>query len=327
MFSRNKGMFWVGLLVIVFSLSATMALAAPKEIRFGYLVADLHSPAVMIMKEKKLLEAAGFTAKWSEFLAGSYLMQDMAAGSINFGTCGAVPAMITHAQGVKMAVLASVNGEGSSLVVTDNIKTIKDLDGKKIGTPGTGSIQDAMIAQLATANNIRIQRMSMKVSDMPLFLDKKEIDGFIAWAPHPSRAVALGYGHELLTSHDMMPGHQCCVLLTTEKTLKEDPETVEALLKVYLEAYRWFLDNQDESVAIMAKSTGMDENIVRAALKTVKYPYPPFVNTASMKSMAADLIEQDKIVNVKVADLDAFIKSLYRPELLEKLTNTKAPAE
>jgi len=302
------------------------AFAAAKEIRFGYIAADqLHSPAVLVMKEKQLLEAAGFSVTWSEFLAGAFVMQDMVAGAINFASCGAVPTMIAHAQGVKLAILASANQEGSSLVVNHAIKTVKDLHNKQIGTPGIGSLQDAIVVQMAADNGIRVRRRAMKVSDMPLFLQQGEIDGFIAWAPHPARAVERRFGHELLSSQAIMPGHQCCVLVTRADTVQNDPDTVNKLLRAYLDAYRWFLDNQDETVKMMAKAIGIQENIVRAALKTVKYPYPPYCNVASMRSMARGLVETDKITTVKAADLAPFIQDLYRPELLEKISGAKQP--
>jgi NitT/TauT family transport system substrate-binding protein len=163
----------------------------------------------------------------------------------------------------------------------------------------------------------------MQVSNMPFFLQKNVIDGFIAWAPHPAEALEHKFGHELFTSHDLMPNHQCCVLVTKESIVQNDPETVSKLLKVYLDAYKWFLDNQEESIRLAAKNTGVGESVVRRALKTVKYPYPPYCNVASMQSMAQSLVETGRITTVKEADLAPFIKSLYRSELLEKTLDSK----
>lgn len=298
-------------------------LAAQKTINFGYLVADqLHSPAVMVIKQKKLFEAAGLTVNWKEYLAGAYAMQDMASGAIEFATSGCVPAMITDAQGVKLAILASSNAEGSSLVVSKKITKVSDLDGKKIGTPGIGSIQDAMVAQLAAVNKINIKRMTMKVSDMPLFLSKGEIDGFIAWAPHPSRAVSQGFGHILLNSHEMMPGHQCCVLITTDKMLKDDNDTVKKIVKIYLDAYKWCLDNQKEAIAMVAQATGMTEDVVADAMKTVKYPFPPYPDIPSMEKMAIGLIETGKMTTVTLDGVKKFVEGIYRPEILNSLVNS-----
>lgn len=306
-------------------LSGT-ASAVQKEIRIGYLVADqLHSPAVMVMKQRKMLEEAGFNVKWNEFLAGSYVMQEMASGSLDFASCGTAPIAITHAQGVKLNILASGNQEGSALVVAQDVKSIKDLDGKNVGTPGTGSIQDAMIAQIAKEHDIRIRRISMKVSDMPLFLQKREIEAFIAWEPHTARAVAQKFGKILYTSHDMMPDHQCCVLVAPAAKVQQDPELVKQVMKVYLDAYKWFLDHPEESIQMMVKATGMSEDIIRTAIKNCKYPEIPYCNEASIVSMADGLIATKKIVNVKKEQVGEFMTSLYNPTFVEQLTGTKRP--
>jgi len=322
---RWKAMVWTVALSCACLLGgAGVSNAAEKEIRFGYLVADqLHSPAVMVMKERKMLEAKGFKVNWGEFLAGAYLMQEMASGSLDFGSCGAVPVMITRGQGVDAIILAGANAEGSSLVVKDSIKTVKDLDGMNIGTPGIGSIQDALVETVARDNKIKVTRKSMKVSDMPIFLQKGEIDGFIAWAPHPARAVDLKYGHELLTSHDVFPGHQCCVLVTKGALLKEDAKTVRTVLQTYLEAYQWFRGHTDEAIQMVMKNTGMSEQVVRNAMKTVQYPDPPYVDLPSMKQMAKGLVESGKLQAKMISDMDGFMNTLYQPQLLQELLGKK----
>jgi len=314
-----------GLLIILLSVVALLtiglqgpAVADDNSIVFGYLVADqLHNPAPMIMKEFKLLEKQGLKVKWGEFLAGAYLMQHLASGEVDFGTCGAVPTMITRGRGVNVVILAGSNTEGSSVIVKDSIKTVKDLDGKAIGTPGIGSIQDAMISDIARKNNIKIRHKYMKVSDMPVFLKKGEIDGFIAWAPHPARAVSFGYGHILLTSANMMAGHQCCVLVAKGQLLKQKPGVVRKVVAAYMEAFDWFRKHRNQAIAMMAKRTGMDEKMIRAALKSVKHPYPPYADVASMKVMAEGLIKGGKILPGAVKNLDQFVKGLYHPEFLE----------
>ncbi len=312
-------------LIILLSVVALMlagltgpALAEDNEITFGYLVADqIHEPAPMIMKKLNLLEKQGLKVKWGEFMAGAYLMQHMASGEVNFGTCGAVPTMITRGRGVNVVILAGSNTEGSGIIVKDSIKTVKDLDGKAIGTPGIGSIQDAMVSDLARKNHIKIHHKYMKVSDMPVFLKKGEIDGFIAWEPHPSRSVDFGYGHILLTSTDLMPGHQCCVLAAQGEMLTKRPEVVRKVVAAYMEAFKWFLSHRDEAIAMMVQATGMKESIVRNAMKSVKHPYPPYADVPSMKLMAQGLITGGKIQASAVPNLDQFIKGLYHPEFLE----------
>ena len=180
-----------------------------------------------------------------------------------------------------------------------------------------------MVAQLLKDNNVNARRMSMKVSDMPLFLDKGEISAFVAWQPHCARAVANNFGKILYTSHDMMPGHQCCVLAALQSTVKKDPELVKTFMKVYLEAYKWYLENPDESCKMVMKATGMTEDVVRTAMKGVLYPPVPYVNDKSIAYMVEGLIATKKITAIKKEQIADFVNDLYNPSFLEALTTTK----
>lgn len=297
--------------------------ASGMEITIGYLVASqLHNPIEMIMREKKLLEAEGIKVKWNEFIAGAYLMQHMASGEVDFGTLGVVPVMISKSQGINVVMLAGSNTEGSALVASLDIKSIKDLDGKKIGTPGIGSLQDNMLRMLARKNNIKIQQMGLNVSDMPIFLSKKEIDGFIAWEPHPSRAVDSGYGHLLATSHDMLPGHQCCVFVAKGELIRKNPELVRKVIKVYVKTFDHYFDllkkNPEELIDLTAKYTGMSKKVIEMSMKTLQIPYPPYANVPDLKLQAEGLIKDGKITKVSVTNVDNFIASIYDPSFVNE---------
>jgi NitT/TauT family transport system substrate-binding protein len=249
----------------------------------------------------------------------------MASDTIDFANCGTAPIIINQSQGLDLDILAGSNQEGTSLVVVDSIKSVMDLDGRTIATPGLGSIQDAMLARLAMENDISIERTTMDVSDMPDFLQKEEIDGFIAWAPHPAIAATQKFGHELLTSKDMMPGHQCCVLVTKSATSQNDRDTASKVLEVYLDAYKWFLENRDESIQMIVKATGTSEAVINQAITAVEYSYPPDCNTESMRSVAQGLIDAGRITALNETEIDDFIMDIYKPELMETITKTKRP--
>ena len=55
------------------------------------------------------------------------------------------------------------------------------------------------------------------------------------------------------------------------------------------------------------------------AMKTVKYPFPPYVNMPSVKVMTEGLVETGKVEKDRVTDMDAFVKAIYKPEILEEM--------
>lgn len=317
--ARSKALALLGVAACAGLLgSGSAAGAAEQEITYGYLVANVHDPYVMIMKEQKLLDAEGLKVKWGEYLAGASLMQFMASGELDFGILGVVPTMITRGQGVDVVMLASANSEGSGLVVKPAIKELKDLDGATIGTPGIGSIQDAMLDLVAKRNGLRIQHKSMKVSDMALYLSKGEIDGFIAWEPIPANAVALGYGRMLATSRDILPDHQCCVLVARGGLIKKEPDTVRKVMRAFMKAFAFNKSNPGDVLTFEEKYTGMPRKTLETAMTNVTFPDPPFVNLSSVKEQAEGLIGSGKIQKDAVKDLDAFLEGLYDPSFLNE---------
>lgn len=314
--------FAAGLVLLVGGAVPTADAAEP--LHFGYLVADqLHSPGPMIMKEKGFLKDEGFDVKWSEFLAGAFAMQHFSSGEVDVVSCGAVPVMIARGSGTNVVMIASANTEGSALVVLPEIKSVKDLAGQKVGSPGLGSIQDAMLSMVEKKHNIKIQHVPIKVSDMPIYLQRKEIKGFIAWEPHAGRAVDMGYGRILLTSYDMLPGHQCCVLSVQGKMIKENPDKVKRIMRAYLRALDYANKNPEETLKLMAKYTNLSENVVKTARKIVKNPSPPFVDKKSLMEMGQLLIDTGKIEKGRVPDLNKLIVEVYNETFLKEALGGK----
>ena len=317
----------IGLLLVLgftFLLGFQIAAgAAEKEVKFGYLVANIHDPFAVIMKEKKYMEAEGLKAKWGEYLAGANLMQHVASGEVDFAVLGVPPIMIARSQGVDVIILAGTNTEGSGLVVNPSIKQVKDIDGKTIGTPGIGSIQDAMLTVFEKKHNIKVKHKPVKVSDMALFLQKGEIDGFISWEPFPTNAVELGYGHMIATSHDIMPEHQCCAFITRGELIRKDPDTVRKVMRAYMKAFDFNRKNAAEVIELEEKVTGMSKKVLNKAVRNVKFPNPPFLHVPSTKELAEGLISSGKIQPENVKDVDKFLGDLYNPSFLkEYITST-----
>lgn len=292
--------------------------AAKEPMAFGHLVAaQIHEPVPMIMEEMKLLDKEGYEAKFPEFLAGAFAMQHFAAGEMDAVTAGCPPIMIARAAGTDIVILASSNTEGSRIIASPDIKKVEDLAGKKVGTPGLGSIQDALLTMVEKKMKMKVMHVPIKVSDMPIYLSKKEIAAFIAWEPICSNAVDMGYGHNLYTSKEIFPGHQCCVFAIRGKWIREKPEKVQRLTKMYLENMRYFQKNLDEMLKIISRKTKISEKVLRESMKAVGYPDPPYVNMESMKVFAKELIDAKKIETAKVPDVDKFLADIYNDKFIK----------
>ena len=291
------------------------------ELRVGHLLADeLHQPGWCVAEELGYIEEEGFKAVHFEYAHGPEEMLHFAAGELDVAYVGAVPFLRARAKGVDIVAVASSNTEGSALVVSAEIKSVKDLDGKRIGTPGIGTIQNYMLNVVEEKWGVKLERRHYKVTELIKLFEKGEIDGYIAWEPHASRAVYMGIrgAHILLTSRDLLPGHQCCVVAVRGDWIRERPDLVLRIVRWHVKAMKWVNEHPEEAEKVIARYSGLDIELIKMAHRIVKHPYPPYLHLESMKIMLRGLIEAGDLTPEEVGDLDEFLREAVDQSFIEQ---------
>ncbi len=294
----------------------------PMSLRVGHLLADqLHQPGWVVAKEENYFAEEGFEVVPREYPYGSVEMEYFAAGELDVAYVGAVPFLSARAAGVDAIAVASSNTEGSSLVVEEEIQDVSDLDGKIIGSPGIGSIQDYMLDKVKADNNITFSVHRASVTLLPEKFSTGEIDGYIAWEPHATRAVVEGIrgAHALLTSHDILEGHQCCVVAVRGEWVREAPHIVRRIIRWHMKAMKWVLEHPQDAENLIANYSRLSIDLVEAAHPIVKHPYPPLVDVSSCEIMLDGQISAGKIKSEDVPNIDEFLSEAINNSFVESL--------
>lgn len=307
-------------IILIVSLGTATAIYAtglltppPKvKVRIGYLTGDLHHLALHVAVAKNYFSQYGIEYELYEYINGPTLMQHFVVGELDFAYVGTPPALTARASGIGSnatslpVVIGSANLEGSALVVNPYvIKSVFDLNNKKIGTPGSGTIQDVLISTYARNNNLTITKYPGRISDLPIQYERGEIDGFIGWEPYPSIAVYKYNASILLTSHDMMPGHQCCVLVVSDKFLASHPEIVDKIVLIHRTAIDFINSNPNEAKQIAMNVTKLPLPVIDLAFSHMSFSKS--VNVDSVRSFLIDMIRLGIIRNVDIGQVDSFI--------------------
>jgi NitT/TauT family transport system substrate-binding protein len=291
---------------------------APPVVRIGHLSADLHQVPFFLAYSKGWYQEEGIALIRKEYLYGMPEMTAFMRGDLDAGYVGVVPALIAKSQGADLVAIASSNLEGSAIVAKQGIRDVKDLEGKKVGTPGMGSIQDAMMRMVAKRFNITVDIKHYRFSDLPILLEKGEIDAFIDWEPFCAEAVVKGTGYVIYTSEDILPGHQCCILYVSGKMLKEQPDLVKKILKVHVRVLRDVKETSpEEAMKLFSEMTGRPIGTIQEAWKRMKWGY--YVDEESTKIFVKSLIEDKMIDPEKVPEVDTFVKSFIDRKTLEEV--------
>jgi NitT/TauT family transport system substrate-binding protein len=138
-----------------------------------------------------------------------------------------VPFMQYVARGGDVRIVMSVTKGNAPIIGKKQYKSVKDLDGKKVGSPGIGTIHDAVLGYIEQSMNIKYEHVPAKITDVAIMIQKGEVEAFIGWEPASAQAVAqapdlLHYVQRL----PPIPNSESLQLAFTPAYVKGNPETV-----------------------------------------------------------------------------------------------------
>ena len=292
------------------------ALAQPKVVRLGDIVAaDLVYVAPALAQEKGFFSEEGLEIKRSIYPNGPAVSQHMASGELDAGMAATFVLLTAKAQGVDLKLVMSLTKDNAPLAVKKDIKTFKDLNGKRIGTPGLGTVHDINLNYVEKTNGVTVKHVYGKITDLLTYFEKGEIDGFVGWEPVVGEAVYRLNAHYLAKS--MRPGSESQALAVTSKFLKEQPDSVYRLVRAYLKGIRQFDQNFDEAVALVAKRLQKPSDLVRLSYPQVTIN-KPYIERASTIEALQIAIEQKKVRKEAVGDPTAFVDSAIDESVLKR---------
>jgi NitT/TauT family transport system substrate-binding protein len=239
---------------------------ARTRVRLGgitYTAADAAGPYAAL--KQSYFQEEGIDPVLSTHANGPLVLQKMTAGDVDVAISTAIsPFFQAVASGVDLIWIASSTKGNSGLVVHPSIKSIRDLDGKRIGVAGLGTSQDALLSNLEQKNGIKIKHVYGPVNNLVGFMQKGEIEGFTSW--HPALEIARRQVGAVYLMKAMLPGAESLGIMVPRAFAQKNPTIVVGLLRAHLRGIRYFQQNRDEYVRWVAEREGIDADVVRAVV-------------------------------------------------------------
>lgn len=269
----------MALLFVAAFAFATGCTSGGKTLSFGY-QPSTHQISYMAAAEKgwwtEDLAAFGVDKiEDHEFPTGAPEMQAMLAGELDVAYVGAAPVISAIANGLDAKIVASVNINGSDLVVATGIpyETPSDLKGKSIATFPAGTIQDTILRNWLIENGLDPEKdvtiKGMGPGDATAAISAGQIDAVFLPAPSPSIIEADGFGKIVVQSGEMMPNHACCVVLVSGDMIRNNPGMVDRIVRTHIRAQEYITANPDEAAEIYVnKVAGSDLETIKTSLST-----------------------------------------------------------
>jgi NitT/TauT family transport system substrate-binding protein len=214
------------------------------------------------------------------YIAGTDLPSMWGAGNIHLGTATATMVVPIAASGQSIYSIAPQSDiAGTQQIVlgkkaAEMVKSPKDFEKLKVGMPKGASVTMAIQA-FARDNNVdfaKIQFVNLSPPDSVTALAKGDIDAMAGWAPWVLNAVKQGGGKVYFTGNkSLIPGKEGQVdwllvhagVVASGKMLKENPNTLKAVLRALMKATNTINTDREASVKIVAREMKLDEATAR----------------------------------------------------------------
>jgi sulfonate transport system substrate-binding protein len=228
---------------------------------------------------KALLEAAGqlddvpYEIQWKEFTSGPPLLEALDAGAIHVGGVGNTPPLFAAAGNSKLRAIqaATYGGTGDAIVVPkdSDIKSVSDLEGKKIAVTEGSSANYNLLAQLdkAGVDYKDVETQNLQPSDALAAFDAGHVDAWAIWEPYTSQAEHDAGARVLTTGNGLVNGYVFQVASDEAMADKATKAALEDYVGRIAEAQTWTESHKEEWARAWAEETGLDEEITLAAAK------------------------------------------------------------
>ena len=281
MFRSSVGRWLVGLIVLIAVLAVMrfkpwrfrgnnqQQAQARAELKVGFLPVTCHLTCPVTDYATRTSTQTRFESQ--RFTDFPTVVESIKSGRLDATFMIAPLAMKLREQGVPVKICYLGHRDGSTVIVRKDLpaQSLRDLKGKTFAIPSKYSNQYLVITKLMADQGVDpkdIKFVELPPPDMPGALAAKAIDAYFVGEPHAAKAEVDGSGRVLYHAKDIWPHFISCVLVVTDKLIKERPEVVRDLVRGIAESGEWAETHRIEAAKVVAPYFRQDEKLVRYVL-------------------------------------------------------------
>jgi NitT/TauT family transport system substrate-binding protein len=178
-----------------------------------------------------------------------------------------------------------------------NIRSVKDLRGKRIGVPGMGTPPFIFANRVLGANGIDASKeISWRVfpaGELGLAIDKGEVDAVADSEPIGSLLLADGKVRNVAdqAADDPYKNEYCCAVIVNGKFLAKNPKAAAAATRALLKAAKWVETNPAAAARLSVEKKYLASNPELNTVAISHLRYVPSVSGAeeAVNSAAAEM--------------------------------------
>jgi NitT/TauT family transport system substrate-binding protein len=286
----GKKLVWV-LSFIILGLLPSRAVGQVETVKLGDLAA-ISNAAIYIAIEKGFFKEQGVNTEISNFDSAAKMVPALVAGELEVSVGSASAGLFNAvAQQAPFRIVADKGqtreGYGFSLLAvrkdlvdSGQVKTFRDLKGKKIALLAKGNIQHYLVGKMAEEVGLTINDVDLSFLGAPnqvTAFETKAIDAAYAVEPWVARFTERGVAVRFRTP-DQVKGLgpvQVGVIIYSGKFINERRPVAQRWMNAYLKAAELFHKNgtkDPEIAAILEKYTKVPAKVIQTAIPPYQDP-------------------------------------------------------
>lgn len=231
--------------------------------------------ALSVFESKEILDKkkdSSIVVELKKFGSWSDLMDALNCGQIDGASVLAELAMNARSQGINLRAVALGHKDGNVIVVSNEIKSVKDLKGKTFAIPSNQSSHNILLQELLREEQMTIEELQvvqLAPAEMVSSLASGSIDGYCVAEPFGTQAVVSGTGHVLKTSEELWKDSICCAMVFHGGFLERHSDKVKEFLQVYTSVGESL--DQEHSLEVASRYLGQDASVLEESFRRISF--------------------------------------------------------
>jgi NitT/TauT family transport system substrate-binding protein len=303
----RRGLSLVLLAAISLILAVSHAHADDKVLRVGTLKL-IHGISAYFYEK---FAPSGYTVEVIPFESPNAVV----TGTVDACIHGIAAFILGAAAGEPVIVVANANNRGMAVVagVNSDIRTIKDLKGKKVAI-WPGSTQEAVILERLRMEGMSIrdiQPIRLQFSDHPAALARCDEDAYVGAEPAAGISLANGTGRLVEYPYSTPIGSLNMILSASQKAVKENPQRIEQIVDMHKKAVDYAMAHQSQIVEMAMRKLGQQRRPVELALPNVELAWKIDDEFMQHAKAYTKLMYENRQIRQQI-DLDQFVTRQFQ---------------
>ncbi len=208
--------------------------------------------------DRKLFEKEGLRCEMTVYRGGGEAFEAVAAGSADLSQVSAHLVAIARKRGVFTRLVGAGADEWAGWILAvksdSKVKSVKGLDGAKVGITSAGSATDGLALWTANQYKITLQRIAVGGGGLIPNLKSGNLDAAVIYSPLSYQLMKEKSIRVLVDFSKAMPPNLIGGWAVSEKLLKEKPQFVLKGLNAIYGGMEYLMANRDYAIKLIAEN-------------------------------------------------------------------------